>query len=80
MPETMDDFSFHRDTVVTALGAAPDDAGSALNGWVMAAGTNDGQVLLFDARERGQQTVQRMKGHKGVWVVDVYFTAVRTGA
>lgn len=79
VPEPVENLSFHRDTVVTALGAAPDDAGSALSGgWVMAAGTNDGQVLLFDARERGQQTVQRMKDHKGVWVVDVYFTAVRT--
>lgn len=75
MPETVD--SWHQEKVITALGAAPDVGGSPVSGgWVMAAGTGDGQLVLFDARERGQQAVQQMKGHKGNWVVDVYFTVV----
>lgn len=81
VPESID--SRHQDSVVTALGAAPDVGSGPLSGWVMAAGTTDGQMLLFDARERGQQTVQRLKGHRehgqGVWVIDLYFTAVRGG-
>ncbi|CAM9372062.1 unnamed protein product [Scytosiphon promiscuus] len=60
-------------SAVSALRAPTDDSPGPLGGWVMAAGMTDGEVLLYDAREKGQSTVSRMLKLQG-WVLDVYFT------
>ncbi|CAM9288968.1 unnamed protein product, partial [Hapterophycus canaliculatus] len=60
-------------SAVSALRAPTDNSPGPLGGWVMAAGMTDGEVMLYDAREKGQSTVSKLlKLHS--WVLDLYFT------
>ena len=58
---------------MTALGAPPDDDNGPLGGWVMAAATRKGKIVLFDERQRRETAV--IRNHKA-WVTDLYFTPV----
>ncbi|CAM9821629.1 unnamed protein product [Ectocarpus sp. 13 AM-2016] len=63
---------------VSALRAPSDNSPGPLGGWMIAAGMTDGNVLLYDARERGVSAVHKMMRLRN-YVVDLFFPEEGTG-
>ncbi|CAM9877753.1 unnamed protein product, partial [Ectocarpus fasciculatus] len=63
---------------VSALRAPSDNSASPLGGWIIAAGMTDGNVLLYDARERGVSAVHKMMRLRN-YVVDLFFPEEGSG-
>lgn len=60
---------------VSALRAPSDNSPGPLGGWMIAAGMTNGNVLLYDARERGVSAVHKMMRLRN-YVVDLFFPEV----